>query len=98
MPLHTFRPAFRCPRRYLVGGEPTVHVADHDKAALGGRSQHGALQTALLIGGYTDMVVLAGGTDGGDGPTDAAGAVVDGETIANAKKHGLRRRRFPRAV
>src|SRR6266568_1851039 len=47
----------------------------------GGRCQELALAAALELGSADDLVVLAAGTDGTDGPTDAAGAIVDGRTL-----------------
>jgi hydroxypyruvate reductase len=55
----------------------------------GGRNQEFALASALAIDGIANLVVLAGGTDGNDGPTDAAGAIADGETLARARSQGL---------
>ncbi len=60
----------------------------------GGRNQEFALAAAFDIAGLPSIVVLSGGTDGTDGPTDAAGAVVDGETIARARALGLNPRAF----
>lgn len=61
-------------------GETTVVVSGPGR---GGRNQHAALAVALEISG-TDFRFLACGTDGIDGPTDAAGAVVDGGTVGDA--------------
>eukprot|EP00047_Mylnosiga_fluctuans_P014070 m.35127 g.35127 ORF g.35127 m.35127 type:complete len:440 (-) comp5299_c0_seq1:227-1546(-) len=70
----------------LAGGETTVTVRGHGR---GGRSQELALKAALLLRGTTGITLLAAGTDGQDGPTDAAGAIVDGRTISSAEQHGL---------
>ncbi len=67
----------------IVGGEPTVIVRGPGR---GGRCQEAACRVAGLIDGLPGVAVLAGSTDGTDGPTDAAGAVVDGES---AKRAGL---------
>ncbi|HEY1950511.1 MAG TPA: MOFRL family protein, partial [Bryobacteraceae bacterium] len=55
----------------------------------GGRNQEFALATATAIAGLPNVVALSAGTDGTDGPTDAAGAIVTGETVARAKQMGL---------
>ena len=55
----------------------------------GGRNQEFVLAGALALDGTDRVVVLAGGTDGTDGPTDAAGALADGLTIRRAKALGL---------
>jgi glycerate-2-kinase len=69
----------------IAGGEPTVRV---EGGGRGGRAQEAALAFALAISG--EMVTgLFAGTDGTDGPTDAAGALVDGETVARARRRGL---------
>jgi glycerate 2-kinase len=71
----------------LQGGETTVKVTGEGK---GGRNQHFALAALQELSKeqYTrtldDIIVLSGGTDGTDGPTDAAGAVIDKETLARA--------------
>jgi hydroxypyruvate reductase len=55
----------------------------------GGRNQHLALAAARLLAGGDDLFLLAAGTDGTDGPTDDAGALVDGETCARVSCAGL---------
>ncbi|HWP65022.1 MAG TPA: MOFRL family protein, partial [Candidatus Limnocylindria bacterium] len=65
--------------------EPTVRVVPDGR---GGRAQHLALAASLALGDLP-AVVLAAGTDGVDGPTDAAGAVVDGTLPARARAAGL---------
>ncbi len=70
----------------LSGGETTVTIKGR---GLGGRNQEFALAAAMDIAGYENITVLSGGTDGTDGPTDAAGAVADGATIARAGALGL---------
>lgn len=69
----------------VCGGETTVRVRAGGR---GGRSQHLALAAAIALAGER-AVVLAAGTDGVDGPTTAAGACVDGETVARARRAGL---------
>ncbi|HSL04234.1 MAG TPA: glycerate kinase [Nitrospiraceae bacterium] len=67
----------------VAGGETTVTVTG--KGA-GGRAQEFAAAAALEIAGLAKVWVVAIGTDGTDGPTDAAGAVIDGHTVARAKR------------
>jgi Putative glycerate kinase len=62
----------------LFGGETTVKMTG--KGA-GGRNQHLSLLSALLLRNNPGITILAAGTDGNDGPTDAAGAVVDSDTV-----------------
>jgi len=70
----------------LAGGETTVTVRGK---GCGGRNQEFALAFALEIAETDGVVCLSAGTDGTDGPTDAAGAVVDGGTVAQARAAGL---------
>jgi glycerate-2-kinase len=70
----------------IAGGELTVSVRGTGR---GGRAQEFALAAALEIAGLARVWVAALGTDGTDGPTDAAGAVVDGQTAADAARQGL---------
>ena len=74
------------PACILCGGETTVTIKGEGK---GGRNQEFALASAMEIDGMPDVVVLAGGTDGNDGPTDAAGAIADGSTLTRARTQGL---------
>jgi glycerate-2-kinase len=67
----------------LFGGEPTIKVK---AAGLGGRNQHLALIAAKLLENHSGITILSAGTDGTDGPTLAAGAVCDSNTMANAGK------------
>jgi len=69
----------RRPACLISGGETTVTLRGN---GLGGRNQEFALAAALGIAGMKATVVLSGGTDGTDGPTDAAGAIADGYTLA----------------
>jgi glycerate 2-kinase len=69
------------PAGIVAGGETTVTVTGN---GLGGRNQEISLAAALKVGGVDGVVVASLSTDGVDGPTDAAGAVVDGKTIARA--------------
>jgi glycerate-2-kinase len=70
----------------LYGGETTVTVQG---AGRGGRNQELALAFALEIAGMNGITLFTAGTDGTDGPTDAAGAVVDGSVAAEARKYGI---------
>ena len=74
------------PKLFLFYGESTVSVTGSGK---GGRNQELALRGALKIAGRENITWLSAGTDGIDGPTDAAGAIVDGSTISKAKGKGL---------
>ncbi len=74
------------PACVLAGGETTVTLRGDGK---GGRSQEFALAAARDIAGLERVVVLSAGTDGTDGPTDAAGALADGHTVARAQALGL---------
>ncbi len=65
----------------LFGGEPTINVLGN---GVGGRNQHLALYLATQVAGQENIVILCAGTDGTDGPTDAAGAVIDGKTLSSA--------------
>jgi hydroxypyruvate reductase len=73
----------------LAGGETTVTVRGD---GTGGRNQELALAAALLLEGQADISLAALATDGGDGPTDAAGAIVDGDTVRRAAAQGLQAR------
>ncbi len=76
-------------RRLLaLGGEPTIRISPGAAAPDGGRAQHLALLAATSIAGLP-AAVLAAGSDGRDGPTDQAGAVVDGGTGAAARAAGV---------
>jgi len=80
-------PAFPKPACLLWGGETTVALTGTD--GLGGRNQELALAAAVLLENQPGITVLSGGTDGTDGPTDAAGAVVDGFTASRARAGGI---------
>lgn len=75
----------------LCGGETTVSVRGNGR---GGRNQELALAFAMAVAGREGIELLSAGTDGIDGPTDAAGAIVDGATVAKAAKLGLDARAF----
>ena len=73
------------PACLIAGGETTVTVRGD---GIGGRCQEFVLAAALELEGRDGMVVLAAGTDGSDGPTDAAGALADGDSAARARHQG----------
>lgn len=70
----------------LAGGETTVTLEGQGK---GGRNQELALAAALALEGSDRISLLSAGTDGTDGPTDAAGAFADGATCQRARARGL---------
>jgi hydroxypyruvate reductase len=67
------------PACIITGGETTVTIRGK---GLGGRNQEFALAAAIDIAGLERVVIFSAGTDGTDGPTDAAGAIADGRTLA----------------
>ena len=74
------------PACLIFGGETTVTVRGEGK---GGRSQEMALAASLALDGWEDVAVMAVGTDGTDGPTDAAGGIADGTVGALARALNL---------
>ena len=89
------RPGKHC---LISGGEPTVKLADATERGLGGRNQQLTLaalvsaierQPAESLQVLDGITILSGGTDGEDGPTDAAGAWVDSQIAARAVDSGL---------
>lgn len=74
------------PACILSGGETTVTIKGK---GLGGRNQEFVLAGALEISGVEKVILLSGGTDGTDGPTDASGALADHTTVHRAKTMGL---------
>jgi hydroxypyruvate reductase len=82
----TGRPLKR-PACLITGGETTVTIRGD---GLGGRSQEFALAGAIDIAGIPGVVMMSGGTDGTDGPTDAAGAIADGRTVERAQAAGMK--------
>jgi hydroxypyruvate reductase len=74
------------PTALVAGGELTLTVKG---AGLGGRNQEFALVSARDLEGASGVVLLSAGTDGTDGPTDAAGAFADGTTWERARRAGL---------
>jgi glycerate 2-kinase len=83
----------QAPACVISGGEPTVTIRGK---GLGGRNQEFALAAAIDIAGLRDTLILSAGTDGTDGPTDAAGAIAEGTTVARAEALGLNPREFLR--
>jgi glycerate 2-kinase len=81
----------RRPACILSGGETTVTVRGKGK---GGRNQEFVLAAALALEGCGSHVIFSGGTDGIDGPTDAAGAYVDSSTLSRARAMGLDPRQY----
>ena len=79
------------PACILSGGETTVTISGN---GLGGRNQEFALSASIDISGKKNIVILSAGTDGIDGPTDAAGAFSDTFTLKRAEKMGLDPYRF----
>jgi hydroxypyruvate reductase len=76
----------RRPCAIILGGETVVRLRGNGK---GGRNQELALAAAEGIAGIPDLVILSVGSDGTDGPTDAAGGIVDGGTLAALAAQGL---------
>lgn len=74
------------PLCYIAGGETVVHLTGKGK---GGRNQEFALAAAPGIEGLANACVFSVGSDGTDGPTDAAGGYVDGETMKRLREEGL---------
>jgi hydroxypyruvate reductase len=74
------------PACIISGGETTVTIRGNGK---GGRNQEFVLAAAIDIADLPGTIILSGGTDGTDGPTDAAGAIADGSTIERAKNKQL---------
>ena len=72
---------------FVAGGETVVHLKGHGK---GGRNQEIALAAAEKIAGLSGVTVISVGSDGTDGPTDAAGGVVDGDTAGTLLAKGMK--------
>jgi len=75
------------PACILAGGETTVTIRGPGK---GGRNQELALAAAIALEDWPGIALLSAGTDGTDGPTDAAGAFADGETCKEALQKGIK--------
>ena len=76
----------RPPCAVIAGGETVVHLRGSGK---GGRNQELALSAAPGIAGLEDVCLFSLGSDGTDGPTDAAGGIVNGSFAASCRKKGL---------
>ena len=72
---------------FIAGGETVVHLTG---SGLGGRNQELALAAAEGLSGLSDTAVFSVGSDGTDGPTDAAGGYVDGATAGRLREKGIR--------
>ncbi len=77
------------PACMVAGGEATVTFRDRREVGQGGRNQELALSAVETLAGLPDIALLAIATDGNDGPTDAAGAVVTGQTYQRGLSTGL---------
>jgi hydroxypyruvate reductase len=78
----------------ISGGEPTVRLASAEVRGKGGRNQQLCLTALAEESDWRRMALISGGTDGEDGPTDAAGALVDEEVAASARKLRLNPREY----
>ncbi len=72
---------------YLWGGESSVVLPE--MPGRGGRNQHLALAAARYLSGHENVLLLCAGTDGSDGPTEDAGALVDGGTVQRGEWEGM---------
>jgi len=79
------------PACLILGGETTVTVRGSGR---GGRNQELALAAAIALDGWPRVLVATLATDGNDGPTDAAGAIATGETVAQGRALGLDARAY----
>ena len=78
----------RLPTCFVSGGEPVVKLVESSRRGLGGRNQQLVLAALLRLfdDGAEGIALLSGGTDGEDGPTDAAGAFLDADVLAAARE------------
>jgi hydroxypyruvate reductase len=74
----------------ISGGEPTVTLVDESRRGRGGRNQQLVLAALEELGDCERICLMSGGTDGEDGPTDAAGAMVDADVVRAATRAGLK--------
>jgi glycerate 2-kinase len=84
------------PNCLISGGEPVVRLVEASRRGLGGRNQQLVLAALDFLekDGAAHIVILSGGTDGEDGPTDAAGAIVNEEILAAARLQRMNPREF----
>jgi hydroxypyruvate reductase len=75
----------------ITGGEPVVKLVPSDRRGLGGRNQQLVLAALERVAddGASGIALLSGGTDGEDGPTDAAGAILDASVLSAVKARAL---------
>jgi hydroxypyruvate reductase len=78
----------------ITGGEPTVRLAPADVRGRGGRNQQLCLAALAELAEWRGLALISGGTDGEDGPTDAAGACVDESIAAAAAQLGVHPKRY----
>ena len=78
----------------ISGGEPVVKLAPKEKRGRGGRNQQLCLAALDKIEDWNGIAMISGGTDGEDGPTDAAGAIVTESVARDAKEKGLEPSKF----
>jgi hydroxypyruvate reductase len=80
------------PNCLASGGEPVVTLVESSRRGLGGRNQQLVLAALerLWEDGAAGVALVSGGTDGEDGPTDAAGALLDAAVLAEARRQNLR--------
>jgi hydroxypyruvate reductase len=76
----------KCPACLVLGGETTVTLKGDGK---GGRNQEMALAAGIALQGWPNTLIACLGTDGTDGPTDAAGAFADGTTVERGRSAGM---------
>ena len=82
--IRLFGQPLRAPACIVSGGETTVTIRGEGK---GGRNQEFALAAAIDLAGLKGTLILSAGTDGTDGPTDAAGAIADGDTVSRSRRN-----------
>lgn len=73
----------------ISGGEPTVTLAPAERRGMGGRNQQLCLEARAMLEDWRGLALVSGGTDGEDGPTDAAGALIDEGIVAHAAAAGM---------